>query len=269
MADAPLNPFERMRVQFSPEGGTRVEWDLRRQFIDPEPHLYRLEGSPTSTPTADDWITIGLPAENIFYATDDARRVCGKTLEWHYRIVLDTPVSTYVSPVVGPLSLLGFRDWRLARDVIRKERIRHTLYTSLAGRLYKRRRFGPPCPRCLEPMTEESTNSSCPLCYGTRILGGYYAPLAPYYLELGLESSREEVEDGHKLGTVKQIVIPGRVLGEPAVSSYDLFVDSGSGRAFLAHRIGHKAELRGYTIVTELELRQVPFSDVVYTLPSG
>lgn len=260
------DPFERVQVRFSVAGGSRVEWSLVRNFLDPLPHSYQLQGAPTAAPDADDWRDIGLPALNAFYLIDDARRVCGKTLEWHYRVVLTTPLAVYTSPAANALSELDFRDWRLAQDMVRKERLRHRLYTSIEGWLLKRKRFGPPCPRCIEPMTGETNDGNCPVCLGTGVLAGYYAAVPDYFVEAGLVSSNEQQDPQQVEGTVKRLGIKGRVLGDPLVNSFDVLIARKSDQRFYVHTVGEAAVIRGYPIVQNVELRMAPFSDVIYNL---
>ena len=43
------SPFERVRIRYSVDGSTRVEWDLSRLFTDPQPHTFTLQGTYAST----------------------------------------------------------------------------------------------------------------------------------------------------------------------------------------------------------------------------
>lgn len=264
MTQPPGYPFERMRVRFAVEGGTRVEWDIDPHLIDPYPHTFQLQGSSAAVPTADDWIAVGTAVEDARYLIDPDRRVCGKGMDWSYRVLLTTLTDSYISPVAPPLTTQDFRDWRLSRDMVRKESLRHRLYTSLKGSLYQRRRYGLPCTACLEPLTGTVTDDHCPQCFGTEITGGYYPP-SLFYVELGLESSREHV-DPASVGTTKPIVIKVRALGDPLARTYDVFADLASGRRYHVQTVVRAAEYRGYPIVTELELRQADFGDVIYNL---
>lgn len=262
-------PFERVRCRYSvnaEQAVTRVEWDLSRLFVDPRPHTFTLQGGygSTSTTTFSD---IGLPAENVRYLEDPDKRIYAKTQDFHYRVRLETPTRIYHSPVVPATAGLGFRDWRLARDMIRKERLRHRLYTSLPGHLLKRRRYGPRCPACTEPMSGESTNSDCTVCYGTGITVGYF-PAEASFLELPQDQAREHMDETKAVGTTKPVVFSAcRMLGDPHPDSYDVFVDAGSDRRLIVHSITRAAVLRGYPLVAVVEARLATFSDIVYSVP--
>lgn len=260
------SPFERVSIRYSVDGDTRVDWVLSRLFTDPQPHSFVLQGAYSSTPNAE-FEDIGLPVQNIFYATDDEKRIFAQTQDFYYRVKLTTPLRTYYSEVVSAFKNLIFRDWRLARDVVRKETLRHSKYTSLKGFLLKRKRYGSRCTTCTDYLTEEVTNSDCVVCKGTGITQGYFAAV-PSYLELGLHQAREELDNVQAVGTKKDVVIPNcRMLGDPVPDSYDVFVDSGSDRRFIIHEITSAAEMRGYPVVTNVNVRQANFSDIVYTIP--
>jgi hypothetical protein len=161
--------FDQVLVRYAVEGGTRVSWRINRLFADPLPHTFTLEGAYGSTPTAD-FEPIGLPAHNTYYLLDEDKRVHAMRQDFHYRVRLETSRGEYVSPVTSATSDISFRDWRLARDMIRKERLRHEKYTSIDGYLLKRRRYGTRCTVCTDPYTEEVTDSQCNICRGTGLV---------------------------------------------------------------------------------------------------
>ncbi len=264
---APLvKPFERAFVKYSVNNTSRLEWVISRLFTDPQPHTFILEGSYSSTDN-DSFETIGLPAQNVYYLEDDEKRIFGQTQDFYYRVKLVTPINTYYSEIVSAVKNLQFRDWRLARDIIRKETLRHSKYTSLKGYLLKRKRYGERCTACTDHLTEEVTNSDCTVCKGTGLIYGYFAAV-PANMELSLTSQREEMDSLQAVGTKKDVIFPNcRMLGDPIPDSYDIFVDSGSDRRFIIHEVTAAAEMRGYHVVTNVNVRQANFSDVAYTIP--
>jgi hypothetical protein len=260
------SPFERVSIRYSVDGTTRVEWVISRLFIDLQPHTFTLQGAYSSTQN-NDFQAIGLPVQNTFFATDDEKRIFAMTNDFYYRVKLVTPVRTYYSEIASAFKNLQFRDWRLARDVIRKETLRHSKYTSLKGFILKRKRYGSRCTACTDYLTEEVTNSDCVVCKGTGIAQGYFAAV-PSFLDLSLHQQREELDNVQAVGTKKDMVFQNcRMLGDPVPDSYDVFVDSGSDRRFIIHEITSAAEMRGYPVVTTVGVRQANFSDIVYTIP--
>lgn len=262
------SPFERVFIKYSVEATTRVTWVISRLFTDPQPHVFTLQGAHSSTQNSS-FFDIGLPVENTFFAEDDEKRIFAQTQDFYYRVKLVTPLATYYSETVSAFKNLQFRDWRLSRDVLRKETLRHGKYTSLRGFLLKRKRYGSRCTACTDRLTEEVTDSNCEVCKGTGITQGYFAAV-PAFLELGLHQAREEMDNVQAVGTKKDVVIPNcRMLGDPVPDSYDVFIDSGSDRRFIIHEITSTAEMRGYPVVTTVNVRQANFSDVVYSIPMG
>lgn len=261
-----IQPFERAFLKYASNGTTSINWILSRLFTDPQPHTFTLQGAYSSTDNTE-FEDIGLPVNNIFFAEDDEKRIFAQTQDFYYRIKLVTPLRTYYSETISAFKNLSFRDYRLAREILRKEKLRHSKYTALKGFLLKRRRYGERCVNCTDQLTEEVTDSSCQICKGTGLIYGYYAPV-PSYLELTPHVAREEMDNVQAVGIKKDVIFQNcRMLGDPVPDSYDVFVDSGSDRRFIIHEITSSAEVRGYPIVTNVNVRQANFSDVVYSIP--
>jgi hypothetical protein len=258
-----MQPFQRVIVDYVVEGGTRVTWFLERLFVDPLPHSFQLQFAETSTPTADDWADVGLPVSNGFFAIDDEKRLWGKSLEVHYRVVLTTPVNTYTSDPASVLSDVPYRDWLDIREQYRQYKKVLAKYKGTAGYLLKRKRFGRPCQTCLDPLTQEGMRSNCPECFGTEITAGYYKAVPDFYVDMATQSARE-MTNLQGRATVKDVVLPGLCPGDVLVNSRDVFVEKNSGRRHNIETVGTESEFRAYPICLKLELRQIPFSDVIY-----
>src|SRR5690349_8798090 len=107
--------FDRIWVYHLVAGGSRVEWALHPKFVDPAPHTFQLQVGRTANPDADDWVDVGLPVTDGYYAIDDTQRVHGKTLWTHYRVKLTTSIGVYYSVPQPALGVLARREWLLAR----------------------------------------------------------------------------------------------------------------------------------------------------------
>lgn len=261
------NPFKQLTVTFNPEGGTRVVWAMSGRFLDPLPHTYQLQVSRSAAPTADDYEDVGLPVSNSFFAVDDTRRLAGKTLEVHYRVKMTTPNGVFYSDPASALNYLNRREWLHARDQIRQLKKTIRKYTGCyEGYLLKRKRFGRPCPRCLDTNRDEPKDSLCPVCYGTGIAAGYFAAVPDFWVELGNEQTREKVE-AQMLGTVKPVVVQSAAPADVLVNSRDLFVSVRSGRRWNIETVTTLAEYRGYPTKYGLEMRMLAFSATEYRVP--
>lgn len=259
-------PFERFHVSYYNTGGTKVEWGLHRLFADPEPHTFQLQGA-TGPVAGADWQNVGLPAANVFFLLDDEQRLYGMTDDWYYRVVLTTPVRAYTSKALSSQENLDFRDWRLASEMVRKERLRLHGYTGTDGLLLKRKRLGTRCPECTDPLTGEVNNSNCETCQGTGLTAGYFAAV-PAYFELPPSQSDEQLDNLQAAGHVNNVVYPGvRVLGEPQLDVYDVLVDEKAGCRYVVRSVQEAALVRGYPVVTTLTARRLPFGDRAYQVP--
>lgn len=260
------SPFERATVKYSVDGTTRVEWQLSRLFTDLQPHEFILQGAHSSTQN-DAFEDIGLPAVNTYFAEDDEKRIFAQSQDFYYRVKLTTPLRIYYSETVSAYKNLQYRDWRLSREILRKETLRHDRFTSLKGFLLKRKRYGTRCPICTDYLTEEVTNSDCTNCNGTGLVQGYFAAV-PAYMELSLHQQREQLDNVQAVGMQKDMEFKScRMLGDPIPDSYDVFVDAGSDRRFIIHEIISSAEIRGYPIATMMSVRLANFSDIIYSIP--
>jgi hypothetical protein len=258
--------FALVHVSYLIRGGTRVMWQLLPEFDDPTPRSFQLQVGKTGGDDADDWKDFGLPVENTCYAIDSVKRVYIKTQNTHYRVKLLTPAGLYYSQPTAKAGILNVRDWRLAQEIVRKERLRFR-YTSQDGFLLKRRSTGENCNSCLDLQTNEVTDPYCKECWGTGKQCGYYYPMACIWADLSPRTHRMHVDDQARRGTVKDIVVTGRMLMLPLIDEQDVWVSRKTDDRYYIHSIQHMAELRGVPLIANVELRPAPFTDVIYEIP--
>jgi hypothetical protein len=258
--------FDRVHVSYLIRGGTRVMWDLVDDFHDPLPHSFTLQVGSSGNPQADDWQDVGLPVEDSFYAIDGEQRVWGKSRLTHYRIRLATSKGTYYSEPTSGMGVLSRRDWRLAKEILRKERLRMRLACA-DGYLLKRRWYGPKCTRCIEWQTGEVKDPECPQCYGTGFQCGYFYPMGCVWADLSPQTRRIHQDDQGMRGTTADIVVTGRMLMLPLIQEYDVWVNAKTDDRYYLHSIQHVAEMRGVPLIANIEARPAPFSDIAYDIP--
>ena len=255
--------FDRVVVSRLIRGGTRVMWELLDSFLDPLPHTFSLEVGKTANNQADDWAQVGLSVTNVFVAVDGEQRVFGKTNRTHYRIKLQTSAGTYYSDPVGAMGTLQAREWRIAREVIRKERLRSE-YAAQDGYLLKKRISGVRCETCLDHMTQEVRNPDCPDCLGTGFKCGYYYPMACVWADMSPKAHHVQL-DGSR-GTVDDVVVTSRMLMSPLMGEEDVWVNKLTDDRYYIHKVQHTAEIRGVPLVGNVEMRPAPFTDIVYDI---
>lgn len=259
--------FDRVDVDFLVAHGARVSWQLFRQFAGVTPYSFQLQVGETGTPDADDWADVGPAVENAAFAVDDERRASGKTNRVHYRVQLTAADGIHYSKAVPAYGLLNKRDWLLAREILRKERLRHMVYTSWEGWLLKRRLVGELTPTddptiaVTDPLTGEIVRSQQTETFGTEYAGGYYTPY-PVWFDLDPDS-RYPARDPAR-GNTDDVAVMGRMEAYPQLLHNDVFVHKGSDRRYYIHRVSTAAHHRGVPLIARAELRLAPASDPVY-----
>lgn len=258
--------FDMVHVSYLIRGGTRVMWALKNTFNDPLPWLFQLQVSRVANQNADDWENVGLPVENTCYAIDpDQQNFAQGVNDTFYRIRLSTTNATYYSDPVGKQGILSVRDWRLAREVIRQERVRNRLAAS-DGYLLKRRVTGQDCPRCLDLQTNEVTDPYCPQCYGTGKACGYYYPMACVWADTQPISRGLNLDDQNVRGPVRDITQSARMLMLPLIDEWDVWINRKTDDRYFIHQIDNIAEWRGVPLIASVKMRPLAYTHVVYTI---
>ena len=254
--------FQRVHVNFIVRGGTYVMWDLYPDFVDPLPHEFQLQVGRTGVQDADDWEDVGLPIENGFYAVDPAQRTFGMRQPTHYRVQLTTANGTYLSDPTGIDGVLSYRDWRLAREIARKERVRNRLSTA-DGYLLKARVGGTRCPVCADLQTDEARDADCETCYGTGLAGGYFTPLPGIWADI---SPGPAPEERYEQGVVA--VAKARMLHIPLLEERDVWVNAKTDDRYFIHGITSVVEFRGtLPLIANVRLHLAAHSHVIYSIP--
>lgn len=257
--------FGRVRVYHAFTTGTTVEWDIHPNFTDPLPHSFQLQVGSTGLNNALDWENVGDPVVDTYQATDTVQRVWGKTPWTHYRVELTTDKGTYYSAAEPITGVMDKYRWRLARKIISEELLRFRKKVGVKGYLLKRRNYGEPCS-CLDFQTKEVRNPQHEECFGTGIVGGYFAAHQCSYVEFMLKSTRTHLDDTR--GTVVEPgVAQARMLAIPQINSYDIWMEATSGLRWRIHTIQNVVEMVGIPLVHMVELRLIEFGDVAYKIP--
>jgi hypothetical protein len=268
MPQSSVFPFRRVSVDHMVRGSTRVWWQLDRKFNAPGPYVFQLQLGKTGLRDAADWVNIGPPVVNGYAAYDPAWREAGYDLLDHYRVVLTTPTDVYVSQAANCYGDLPERDWVIAREIIRKEQLRFK-YVAVPGYLIKPFRFGKPCRRCRDELTQEVLDADCPICSGTGFEIGYHPPLALQCWDISPQTIQEDVDTQVKGVTRENPYITARVIGFPAINKDDIWVNGSSDERWLVETIQVAAAIRNVPIVYQIKMGLIPFSNTAYALEVG
>lgn len=268
MSQSVVFPFRRVSVDHMVRGTTRVWWQLDRTFNQPGPYVFQLQLGKTGLRDATDWVNIGPPVVNGYVAYDPAWRESGYDLLDHYRVILTTPNNVYVSQAASCYGDLPERDWVLSREIIRKERLRFQ-YVATPGYLLKPFRFGKPCRRCRDELTQEVLDSDCPVCSGTGFEVGYHPPLALQCWDIAPQTIQEDVDAQVRGATRENPYITARVIGFPALNKNDIWVNGTSDERWLIETIQVAAAMRNVPIVYQVKMGLIPFSNTAYAIEVG
>lgn len=263
-----IYPFRRVSVDHMVRGVTRVWWQLEPQFRESGPYVFQLQYGHTPINDAVDWTNVGAPVTNGYFALDPGWREGGTELLTHYRVTLTTPEEIYVSQPASCFGELTERDWLLAREIIRKEQLRHRL-VSVPGYLLKQYRYGKPCARCRDELTSEITDNNCILCNGTGFEVGYHPALPLQCWDLSPETIQERVDAQLKGSTRENAYIKARVIGFPALNKKDIWVNGSTDERWVVEIIQIVAAIRNVPLVCEVQMGLVPFNNSIYALEIG
>lgn len=238
-------------------------WELVPSFNDPAPLTFQLQVGTTADNAADAWADVGLPVTDVYFAVDGEQRVFGSTNWTHYRVKLTTGRGEYLSDPVGLWGTLSRHDWRIAREIVRKELVHHR-GASQPGYLLKRRVTGQRCRTCSDYMTRESRNPRCPSCYGTGFECGYYYPMACAWANLSPKTRHTKLDATR--GTVNDVVVKARMTLTDLMEEQDVWVNKVTDDRYYVHEIQHVSEWRGVPLVGQVTLRPVAFSSIIYDI---
>jgi hypothetical protein len=260
--------FERVQVDFLMLGGARITWDVSPHLHAPAPWSFQLQVAESDVDGAN-WVSVGAPVTNSFFAIDPTRRAFGKELNVFYRVILTTGDSQqFISPVGVVMGNLDIRTWREAHEITRKELLRlKALRVGIDGFFLKVKRSGVECPDCIDQNTNIVTDSNCPTCYGTHWTGGYYDPVPAVFGDVGYATVflSRDLEQGQGLNNPQEVA--GMFVAMPYMSTNDVWVNKSSDLRYRITEVSARTYARGVPILSNAKLRPIPFDNVIYQFP--
>ena len=260
------NPFRRLVVFNSVLGTTYIFWEMARWMEDPGPYTAQLQVARMPNPKDSEWTNVGEALPDPPFLTDSVTQSNGKILDKFYRIIFTTGIGVYTSPIGHCFGQLTPREWKIAREVIRKERLRFG-YTAVPVTVLKKKRSGEKCSHCISDGLSESTNSECPYCYGTGFLGGYHTPFSMNMMDI----SPSQLREIHHTGSVSTFNVAvdkyqARALGLPELNEGDIIIDRSTDQRFVVNTSPVIAQMHRVPLVRQVEMSLLAASDVAYTI---
>lgn len=260
--------FTRIAVMNRYLGGALVTWEVSAVFARaaPGPLTFRVYASRSGV---GDWQPAG-QVEDGYFVIDTERRIFGVSPRLTYRVeVEDAEGRTYVSEPHGVSGSLSAHDARLARTIVAKEDAMMRRSSGQCGWLYKRRHWGVPCATCVSQDTGEVMNAStCRVCYGTGITGGYHAPVEAWAASSARgSSSRRKINHDENVALTEPQARNVRMLACPWLDTDDVWCLRDSDQRYFIRGVS-PVEYRGMPILYDpVELRLVDSGSPVYYLP--
>ena len=128
--------------------------------------------------------------------------------------------------------------------------------------ILKKKTFGPRCTYCFNPETKDTVVSSCPTCFGTSFLNGYYDPiytwgkLDPITVQRSLGTS----------GTIETGITGLTIVDYPAMVPEDVIVELQTNRRFKVQRV-MTSESSRVVVHQDLQVSELSRSAVEYNIP--
>lgn len=259
-------PFTRIFVDHLFYGSTRVWWRLDAGFNAKQPHVFQLQAGYAGPRNALDWVNIGDPATNAYFLTDDSKReMAGVQVLTHYRIVLTAENKTYVSNAQHISGFLDSQNWNIAREIIRKEKLRLDV-VGVPGYLLKRFRYGAKGDN-LDYLTDAVLDARDKQTWGTAFKVGYHPPVAMQldFLPSAVAEQRGGDNPGKYSADLREIT--ARVIGFPEIAKEDVWVDAVTDERWAVDELAAIAAIAGVPLVRNVKLRKIAHSDIVYQIP--
>jgi hypothetical protein len=246
-------------------GGTVVYWSIE-QLDDALPWTFTLQYGRAVNDDFED-ITAGT---NVCYLIDPYKRLWSKDPELYYRVKIVTSEGTYYSSPDLPVFYWDKRDWLYTRAIRRYKFLEWQKGgKGLEGVLLKRKIWGTACPDCTdENLNEHSLDSHCLTCYGTGLVGGYYDPIEYWVGDLGggVKAARFSANSDldYRAGSDKIAV---EAIACPWLGERDLWIHEASDVRWAIVTRNPVIRVRNVTVVYQLELRQLPATNIAYDIP--
>ena len=265
------NVVSRVIVDHLLPDGARVTWQLAPHFLEPGARSFQLQTSQTGEVTDTDWVDVGLATTGLT-AFDDTRRRVGKSLDTFYRVELTIGDQVWYSPAAAAYGLLSWREWLLARAIIRRRQLKYAKRDGADGWLLKRRDTGDQLhtgttDEFADLATDEISglvlNSRQPTTFGTEHQDGYYPPVPMYMVFSNLQNQLQRDE---QRGQINDTTLQGECLAYPGIEARDVWIAAHDDRRYYLNPKQTAAELRQVPLVIICELQVAPTGDAIYQL---
>ena len=155
--------------------------------------------------------------------------------------------------------------WLKMREMLRRHRL--SLQPRYGGQecaILRRRTYGDTCPRCGDEILTDAQSSTCPICYGTGLVGGYFDPvliLGQYQESAPADGTQNEGAMGIDELEVSTI----KTFGYPFIKYKDIWVAYHGSPRYIVQKVS-RVEYAQWGIFQLLTVSRLPYSDPSYTI---
>jgi hypothetical protein len=206
------------------------------------------------------WDILSPPFSDRYVYFDRTANVLNKQRNWYYRIHI-------VNKVTGEEDYSDTVTHQAPSDLITLEVRRHMmiLFHEFAGRrcwLLPRRTFGQRCKSCWNAALATSTRSRCIDCFDTGFARGYLAPIEVW---AQIDPGGNQVLQRTNVGALQPLNTTARFAGPDGVKPTDMLIEAENKRwrVIFVNEMEHGRA----TIHHELQLHEIPKSDIEYAVP--
>lgn len=182
----------------------------------------------------------------------------------YYRVSITPPSGTaFMSRATVIEPELDRRTRLLKRRIQFEEAVVFRAVNGVPLAILKRKRWGPKCRMCYDPVTREATKEHCPSCYGTAFEGGYWAPVITRGRRTPAPVQTQISPHGESEVRMPSFII----LDYPHLEYKDIIVELRSNKRYQV-QVVTMTELRGVIVhqtstVSELSRNSVEYSILV------
>lgn len=254
-------PFLHVGLTPSYAAGFTYAWELSDSCSDPAPWTFQVEQA--AAPDGP-WDVISPVISGAYRWTESKPRRNNKNDILYFRVRLTTPKATYYSAVISPYGDLERREYLLVRDMMRRELLHARTLAGVQGQLWLVSTFGPKCPVCLDPITDQIRDTNCKSCFGTGRVPPYNGPYETWWTVSPVKRTTQMAEDGTGTREPKSFEI--RMIGSPPAKKNDLVVDVRTDKRYYVDVVQVVAELQRIPVVQNLLVHEAPVSDPAYKI---
>ena len=179
----------------------------------------------------------------------------------YYRVTAVAGGATVVSAPALIGDTLPKRQRLLRKKIQRDISVQYKVGSGIEFALFKRRHWGPRCPKCYDPLTKTVLNGRCLYCYGTSYENGYHDPVRV----LGRKGVTNIQTSIAPQGLVEVNQLRFTILDYPRLEPDDLVCEVHQDRRYVIKHVT-RTELRGVPVHQELVMSEIQRDSVEYRL---